>query len=203
MPGCGLVRTFPMFLLSKMENVQEWQNVQKGLVEGGHAHHASITRWIRPARGALKCNVDGTIFGVAELVSVGCISRKKDEALCQATFRTIPGCSPSESEAMALCVALTRIRELSLYNVILELDCKATVNAFHSSLLNYSEFGCLVSRCRSLASLIENVSIIFVKRQANMVAHTLTRAACSFASSSFWLEAPPFLMDALVADLHG
>ena len=104
---------------------------------------------------------------------------------------------------MAMCIALTWIREPSLFNVILKSDCKAVVDAFHSSRLNYSEFGYLVSRYRSLASLIENVSIIFVKRQANMIAHTLTRAACSFASPSFWLEAPLFLADALNADFHG
>ena len=162
-------------------------------MEGGHAHHAPIARWLRPAHGSLKCNVDGVIFGTSQLVSVGYIIRNEVGALCQATSRTIPGCfSPVETEAMALCIALTWIRELSLCNVILESDCKAMVDAFHSSHLDYSKFGYLVSRCRSLASLIENVSIIFVKRQTNMVDHTLARAAYSFASLSFWLEAPPF-----------
>ena len=68
--------------------------------------------------------------------------------------------SPVEAEAMALCVALTGIHELSLCNVILESDCKAVVDEFHSSQKDYYEFGCLVSRCRSLASMIENISII-------------------------------------------
>ena len=36
-----------------------------------------------------------------------------------------------------------------------------------------------------------------------MVAHILARAACSFASSSFWLKAPPFLVDVIAVDLHG
>ena len=111
--------------------------------------------------------------------------------------------SPVEAEAMALCVALTWSHELSLCNVILGSDYKAVVDEFHSSQKDYYEFGCLVSRCRSLASLIENVSIIFVIRQANMVAHTLARTTCFFASPSFLLEAPPFLVDALAAVLHG
>ena len=106
-------------------------------------------------------------------------------------------------------LAASRLLRLRLWpcafpsHVIFKSDCKAMVDTFHSSLPNYSKFGCLVLRCRSLASLIENVFIIFVKRQANKVAHTLTRAACSFASSSFWLKAPPFLVDALAVDLHG
>ena len=109
--------------------------------------------------------MDGVIFGAPQLVSVGCIIRNEDGALCQATSRAIHGYfSPFETKAMALCVALTWIHELSLCNVILELDCKAVVDAFHSSRSNYSEFDCLMSRCKSLASLIENVSIIFVKR---------------------------------------
>ena len=103
---------------------------------------------------------------------------------------------------MALCIALIWIRELSLCNVIFESDYKAMVNTFHSSRPDYYEFGLLVSRCMSLASLIENISIIFVKRQDNVVAHTLARAICSFANLTFWLKAPPFLVDALATDLH-
>ena len=104
---------------------------------------------------------------------------------------------------MALCVALTWIREPNLCNVILELDYKAVVEAFHYFHPDYSEFGCLASRCRSLASLIKNVSIIFVKQQANMVAHTLAKAAYFFATPYFFLEAPSFLVDAQAVGLHG
>ena len=116
-------KNLPFVLLVQHDKcfVQEWQNAQKGLVEDGHAHHAPITRWLRPARGTLKCNVDGAIFGAAQLVSVGCIIRNEDGALCHATFRTIHGCfSPAKTEAMDLYVPLTWIRELSLCNVILE-----------------------------------------------------------------------------------
>ena len=61
--------------------MQEWQYAHKGLVEGGHAHHAPITRWLHPTRCALKCNMDGAIFGAAQLVSVGYIIRNEDRGL--------------------------------------------------------------------------------------------------------------------------
>ena len=47
-------------------------------------------------------------------------------------------------------------------------------------------------------SLNANLSLRFIKRQANIVTHIVVRAVCYNASPSYWLEAPPFIVEVLI-----
>ena len=71
------------------------------------------------------------------------------------------------------------------------------MDVFHSHRIDQSEFGCLVRDGKALFSFNVNLSLRFIKRQANIVAHIVARVACYNASPSCWLEAPPFIVEAL------
>ena len=53
---------------------------------------------------------------------------------------------------------------------------------------------------KRMSSFSENFALCFVKRQGNGVAHSLARVAHYNASPSSWLEAPTFIVNALVVD---
>ncbi|MCH79748.1 hypothetical protein A2U01_0000504 [Trifolium medium] len=56
-------------------------------------------------------------------------------------------------------------------------DCLQVVQAFQSKQKNYTEFGAIIDRCRSLVNVYENCRISNVRRQANRVARDYAQAS--------------------------
>jgi ribonuclease HI len=69
----------------------------------------------------------------------------------------------------------------NMQQVIFESDSKNVMDAIHHYCGGYSEFSLLVSRIINLLASSSKFMVKFIKRQANMVAHTLARAAISYA----------------------
>jgi ribonuclease HI len=86
-----------------------------------------------------------------------------------------------EGESIALLEALKVIHERGYSHVIFETDSKSVVDAIHYSRGGCSEFNFLVSNIINILSCNQNFLVKFVKRQANMVAHYLARAAISWS----------------------
>lgn len=72
--------------------------------------------------------------------------------------------------------------DLQLTNVIFELDAKLVVDAIHANVPDFSEFGSIIPECRKLLFNHPNFLVKFVRRQANVVAHSLARVATSYPS---------------------
>ena len=103
--------------------------------------------------------------------------------LIQASSKTILMCySLAEVEAMTLREAIKQIIQLRLCHVVFETDCKAIIDAFHR--IDQSEFRCLVKDCEAFFPLGTNLTLRFIKRQANRVAHIVVRVACYNANPS-------------------
>jgi ribonuclease HI len=64
-------------------------------------------------------------------------------------------------------------------HVIIETDSKNVVDAIYHVRSGESEFSFLVSQINNILLRNPNFVVKFVKRQANMVAHTLARATIS------------------------
>jgi len=72
-----------------------------------------------------------------------------------------------------------------------ETNSKLTADAFLSTRNDLFDFGCIISSCRSLfSSSFSNSRVEFVRRQANMAAHSLAREAMSLASPAVYFEIP-------------
>ena len=86
-------------------------------------------------------------------------------------------------EALGLHSALQWLSDMQFDNVDFETDSKLTCDAFHANRDDTSEFGCIISSCRSLfSSFFNNSRVEFVRRQANGVAHVLAGEATLLAN---------------------
>jgi ribonuclease HI len=90
--------------------------------------------------------------------------------------------STQEVEAMAIKEAMEEIIQRGLSHVIFENDSKIVVDAISSRQIEISVFSMLISYIKSLLLLHSNFEVKFVKRQTNMVAQSLARAAYSMSS---------------------
>ena len=81
-----------------------------------------------------------------------------------------------------------------------ETDYKAVVDVFHSHKIDQFEFERLIKDYKTLFFLNVNLSLHLIIRKSNRVTHIVTKAACYNVSPFYWLEAPPFIVEALVID---
>jgi len=94
-------------------------------------------------------------------------------------------------EALGLHTALQWLSDMQIDNVDFKTDSKVTVGAFLSTRNDPSDFGCIISSCRSLfSSSFSNSKVEFVRRQANMVAHALAREVMSLVSPAIYFKIP-------------
>jgi ribonuclease HI len=99
-----------------------------------------------------------------------------------------------EGEALAMKEAISEAIQRGFTHVIFESDSQIFIDAISSGQQGHSTFSLLISNIRSLLSLVSNFEVKFVKRQTNMVAHTLARATysrprhCTFESIPSCIE---------------
>jgi len=94
-------------------------------------------------------------------------------------------------EALGLHSALQWLSDMQFDNVDFETDFKLTCDAFHDNRDDTSEFGCIISSCRSLfSSFFTNSKVEFVRRQANRVAHVLAGEATLLANPIVYFHIP-------------
>ncbi|GAU17878.1 hypothetical protein TSUD_330040 [Trifolium subterraneum] len=124
-------------------------------------NQADLVRWEKPALDWVKCNVDVAFVSGSGRTSMG---------LC---FRDNNG---------HFMAAMEEARHRGLNRVQFESDSKVLIEAIHMKRRGNSEFLSIVHDILSLMSSFINFEVKFVRRQANLVAHTLARAANSWAS---------------------
>jgi ribonuclease HI len=91
-------------------------------------------------------------------------------------------CSIVEGESISLLETLKVMENRGISHVIFETDSKSVVNAIHYFRGGSSEFSYLISCINNMFSCNPNFKVEIIKRQTNMVAHSLARAAISWTS---------------------
>uniref|UniRef100_A0A803NTG1 Reverse transcriptase n=1 Tax=Cannabis sativa TaxID=3483 RepID=A0A803NTG1_CANSA len=89
--------------------------------------------------------------------------------------------APEMAEVMGVREALSWIKKKLWQSVIVETDSLIVVQAIRSPLEMVSYFGSVISDCKTLLEELSGVSVLFVKRSANSVAHFLAKASYSVA----------------------
>jgi hypothetical protein len=142
------------------------------------------SHWQPPMSGSYKCNFDAAFSNSLNRIGIGICIRESDGSIVLAKTVTHPCFLPVEvGEALGLHLALQWLIDMQFDNVDFETDFKLTADAFLSDRNDTSEFGCIISSCRSLFSaFFSNSRVEFVRRQANGVAHALAREATLLAS---------------------
>ncbi|XP_073029397.1 uncharacterized protein [Primulina eburnea] len=109
-------------------------------------------------------------------------------------------CDVKEAEALALFDAIAWTISLELQDIIFETDSLTVVKAITSKNADHTEFGSIISGCRTLLDGHPSFKIQHVRRQANMVAHTLARNAIAYANPFIMIETPEILCNFISYD---
>jgi ribonuclease HI len=158
------------------------QQFQQGITISDQQQH--ISRWEKSLTGWYKCNVDAAFHQERNKTSTGwCLCDHMRRFFMAQTSWLDGSCSVVEGESIALIEALKGMRRRGYSHVVFETDSKCVVDAINHFRGGISEFSLLVSNINNTLSRNQNFVIKFVKRQVNMVAHTLARAAISWSRS--------------------
>jgi hypothetical protein len=106
-------------------------------------------------------------------------------------------CSILEGESIALIEALKVMEQRGYSHVVFETDSKSVVDAIHHFRGGSSEVSSIVSNIFNILYCNQNFLVKFVKRQANMVAHTFARAVISWSRRVLFETLPLCIMPCL------
>ncbi|XP_058783839.1 uncharacterized protein LOC131658576 [Vicia villosa] len=169
---------------------QEWFNIQQVLSNNNNLHHALT--WSPLEEDWVKCNVDAGFNSLLGTTNRGwCIRGAGGSFIHAGVAWDSRNLSILEAEAMALKEAIQDSIALHLDRIIFESDSLNVVTTLHSNASGRSEFHHVIHSIRLLLSSFHNFEVKFVKRQANMVAHSLVKTANSWARRSSLHNIPP------------
>ncbi|KAL5823827.1 hypothetical protein ACOSQ4_021727 [Xanthoceras sorbifolium] len=106
--------------------------------------------------------------------------------------------SPQIAEALAIKLGLSLTIEIDFTRVCLESDASAVVNLITFCCQRLSEIDIVIADILSLLNSLESVSVSFVAREANRIAHRLAKFGLSFVDGYVWLEDYPLCVENLV-----
>jgi ribonuclease HI len=150
-----------------------------------------VTTWQKPPMGWSKCNVDAGFHHHLNKTSAGwCLRDHLGRFKKAGTTWKAARYSIVEGEALALLEAMLAMENDRTTNIIFETDSKCVVDAISNLRSGTSEFSAIICNVKNILSSHPNFVVKFIKRQANMVAHTLARAVISW-SSRYLVETIP------------
>ncbi|XP_074337681.1 uncharacterized protein LOC141674880 [Apium graveolens] len=154
-------------LFSARSYLKQWRETQSrafvalpraGLAEDG------ASSWVKPQELTVKVNVDVAIF--QEHVSYGAVQ-------------------PELAEVMAIKEALSWMEASGWIEGTIETDCLVAAQAIMSRIKMHSPFGVVIEECRTLLSRLNKISLLFVRRSANMAAHFVAKMSYSCPGRCF------------------
>ncbi|GAU31707.1 hypothetical protein TSUD_215080 [Trifolium subterraneum] len=182
-----------------------WRNAQQVRALADNPQHTSQqVEWTKPINGRYKLNVDASFSHLYNKVGIGMCIRDDQGCFVKAKTEWIePILDVEIGEAMGLLRALKWIDELQLHNTDVEVDCKRVVDGLNSKRNINSDFGAILSDCRSLlATNLVNSNVKFIRRQANEVAHSLAWVATSSASFQNFIDIPTCIYDIIINEMR-
>ncbi|XP_057775034.1 uncharacterized protein LOC130994015 [Salvia miltiorrhiza] len=174
----------------------EWSSVRASATRSNPQQIAKAVclGWHPLPPGAIQCNVDVAFFAEDKTMGLGMVVRNHHGEFVVGRSIILPGCrSVEEGELIGIKEALSWIKELGFLKGVLESDCKRACDAIGSTERSISELGVLASLCRAKLVLVPDLSVRFVKREYNAIAHCLAKAARDFTSHHVWTEPPVFV----------
>ncbi|XP_074352647.1 uncharacterized protein LOC141691791 [Apium graveolens] len=199
----GLFQSPGRIIQVACDMLEQWQKAQEVKSKVSCTKSAGISRWRRLHAGWLSCNVDTAVFKDNSLSSFGCLLRDEHGSFIAAIGGVWMGAfEPKVAEAMAFREALSWVKERRATNIVFQLDSQLVVNAMKLKSKVNSYFGDIIEECSSIIKDLRSYSIRFVRRSANIAAHTIAREASSVSDCVEWTSVPHFLSGVLSHDLN-
>ncbi|XP_074336387.1 uncharacterized protein LOC141673535 [Apium graveolens] len=142
-------------------------------------------------------------YDCAKVFSTGMVLRNHEGQFLAAKTKKLAGeISVVEAEAEGIMEALSWIMDMGKQNdeVIIESDTKLNVDAIACQKMNFLEVGEIIETCKQMLSNLCRVLIIFVRKNANRVAHEVAKIPCLVNSHNVFTFSPTCLLEALSYD---
>jgi ribonuclease HI len=132
------------------------------------------------------------------------VLRREDGRAVGAATKVLKGSDDSTlAEAIGISEALIWIKTLNLQKVIIETDAKILTTALEKKLFPRTNWGNVMQKVsRDLASL-ESVSVSWVNRKGNQVAHNLARLAITEPNRVWPNNFPNCIVSHILCDMEG
>uniref|UniRef100_A0A803QR46 Uncharacterized protein n=1 Tax=Cannabis sativa TaxID=3483 RepID=A0A803QR46_CANSA len=142
----------------------------------------NFEHWTKPTDNTIKITVDGAIFEVENAYGYGIVACDSEGSVIDFVAKYSHGSFSAEVvEAVGVKEALSWLKDKGWNAVEVETDSLLTVQAVFSHQQMTSVFGMITHDCKTLLSSLPNVSLRFVKRSANKVAHFVARRSCFYS----------------------
>lgn len=188
------------------KQVLDWREMQK---RRSQAHKQSLqptvkpgTKWVPPPLDTYKINVDASVFEDQDYFSVGMVLRDHLGQFVRGRVLRFAGhVDVLEAELVGILEALHWSKSFAGRIGKIESDSQQGVRAINSKLHNHLEVGHVVDQCRLLVGTEIGVSVDFIKRQANKVAHVLARIPCTQNSFIDFMSPPLCVLETILSDV--
>lgn len=169
----------------------QWQSAQDKTFDsflGLMTREDGADHWRLPTEGTVKVNTDAAIFSSSGHFSFSMVARSHSGELIEAKSVCRQGViQPELAEAMGVREALSWVNVSKWPKVEVETDCLVVVQAVRSNAIKLSYLGSIVEECKQLLAGFrdQQVTLKFIKRSANKLAHQVARHSCSVADRSW------------------
>ncbi|XP_058758128.1 uncharacterized protein LOC131631355 [Vicia villosa] len=179
---------------------QDWVNAQDWKQNGEMDQARSV--WTPPDTGWVKCNVDAGFSNNRGTTNRGwCVRNNQGNFILAGSAWDSNILSVDEAEAVAIKEAIQEAIVHHLDKVIFESDSLRVIQAIHSTHSGNSEFSLIILSIQRLLQCNSNFEVKFIKRQANMVAHMLAKAANSWSRRISFNVPPPCIEHILINEM--
>ena len=162
----------------------------------------SANNWQPPPVSKFKLNFDAVVFIDLGWSGMGVIiHNKKGEVMGAMSTKGSRVTDSLEAEALAYHNALKFAMDIGFSDIFIEGDCVQVINAIEASKANLPRLGHAVEDIQALISGLRWVEVRWVKRSANLVAHSLARNAKNISNDVIWFEdSSPLALESLYHD---
>lgn len=166
----------------------EWRMVQNATQNVVAADSRDWNRQVLAQRD-FRCSMDDSFFRNCDRTGYGgCIRGREGDFVKAWTGWMQPEMQVYEGEAVAFQTVMRLVQTMGVSSVTFL--CDSQVDAIPASTEGLSEFNVHVNSTRSILALNCTFEVNFIGRQANMIAHSLARAAISYAKILNSIESP-------------
>lgn len=185
--------------------VQEWKEAKGRDMKGGTNHirytSSNLRKWKAPDAGEYKVNVDASWHQGAGSFSVGMVLRDHSGSFVEGRTISLPQASDVlEAETLGIREALSWVKDMTGRKVSVESDSLVAVNAINGMNKFLLEVGHIIDHCRILLQSMLGVSVRYIRKQANEVAHGLAKMPCLVNCFVIFTSPPTHLVETCNVD---
>lgn len=159
--------------------------------------------WIPPPQGLLKINSDVAVFGDGQVGLGFVIRNSRGDVMMSGVKRCKADGDSTLLEALALRFAMRQAIDGGLHRLMIETDSEILANSLRDGRRNDSVASMIMEDIWDLANEIGCTQFLYVKREANSLAHNIAHFSCNENYEEVWIkEVPPCCNRTLLKDVR-